>query len=134
MWLRLISEYSQTLSQVYEELFSAKARRQKKEITATIVDRIFQLVETWKLSIPEDFRPGLPVRPHRMGSLMTTSLAVQLHFFYYNIRVAVLRASAQSCSDDTEKITSYRQALVDCAKGIADLVHLVPLEPFVSTW
>lgn len=65
---------------------------------------------------------------------MTTSLGVHLHFSFHNFRIAILQAALQTCSDDTEKHLTYRQSLVDSVKGIADLVHLIPLEPFVSLW
>lgn len=133
-WLGLMSDYSQLLSRIYEELFSVKARRRPKESIQMTSDKLLEELESWKLSVPDLLRPGSSIRIHKLGNLVMTSLAVQLHFFYYNIHIAILRAALQTCPPNSEKYFTYEQALVDSAKGITDLVHLVPLEPFVSTW
>lgn len=133
-WLRLLSEYSKILSRTYENLFSVNARHLSKKSIHAASDRVFEELESWRLSIPEEFRPGLPMRTHKLGSPMTTFLAIQLHFYYYNVRIGALRVVMQTCSDDTERYLSYREALAETAEGIADLVHLIPLEAFVSPW
>lgn len=122
------------LSRTYDELFSAKARSKSKHSIQAASNQLFEELESWRLSIPADLRPGSPIRSHRCGNLLTTSLAVHLHFSFHNARIAILRAALQTCSEDTEKHLAYQQFLVDSAQGIAELVHLVPLEPFVSPW
>lgn len=84
--------------------------------------------------MPEDFRPGLPIRTHKLGNLVTSFLAVQLHLYYYNVRIAALRVALQTCSNETERYFEYRRSLTEAGEGIAGLVHLIPLEAFVSPW
>lgn len=97
-------------------------------------DVVFGELESWRLSVPEDFRPGLPIRTHKLGNLVTSFLAVQLHLYYYNVRIAALRVALQTCSNETERYFEYRRSLTEAGEGIAGLVHLIPLEAFVSPW
>ncbi|KAK2470063.1 hypothetical protein H9L39_18211 [Fusarium oxysporum f. sp. albedinis] len=83
-WLRFISGYAQMISGIYERLFSAKARSLSKECPQIEATRAFEELENWKNSAPEELRPGLPVRPHRLEKPQSVALAIQIHFWYHN--------------------------------------------------
>ncbi|KAI3572434.1 hypothetical protein IWW34DRAFT_891967 [Fusarium oxysporum f. sp. albedinis] len=131
-WLRFISGYAQMISGIYERLFSAKARSLSKECPQIEATRAFEELENWKNSAPEELRPGLPVRPHRLEKPQSVALAIQIHFWYHNVRIALSRVSISVSTRDHANSRCYKLTLTESASAIIDLVHLIHLEPFVS--
>ncbi|EXA30695.1 hypothetical protein FOVG_17960 [Fusarium oxysporum f. sp. pisi HDV247] len=131
-WLRFLSAYAQMISRIYERLFSVKARSLSKESRRTEAARAFEELEHWKNSAPEDFRPGLPVKAHRLGKPQAVALAIQIHFYYHNVRIALSRVSILASARDHENPMRYKLTLTESARAIIDLVHLIHHEPFVS--
>lgn len=122
------------ISRIYERLFSVKARSLPKESRRTEATRAFEELENWKNSAPEDFRPGQPIRSHRLGKPQAVALAVQIHFYYYNVRIALSRISMLALALDPENQMHYKLTLTESARAVIDLVHLIHLEPFVLPW
>ncbi|RKK21210.1 hypothetical protein BFJ67_g17402 [Fusarium oxysporum f. sp. cepae] len=133
-WLQVLSSYALMISRIYERLFSVKAKSLSKEIRRTEALRAFEELENWKDSIPESFRPGMPIRSHRLGKSQAVALSVQIRFCYHNIRIALSRVSISASTGDSENQMRYKLSLTDSARAIIEVVHLVHPEPFVLPW
>lgn len=121
-------------SDIYQRLFSVKARSSSQALRQREASRCLEELEAWRLSVPESFRPGLRLRSHRLGQPQAVYLAVQIHFSYYNVRIALARVCLLAWAQDSEEQTRYRLLLTDSARSITDLVHFIDLEPFVLPW
>jgi hypothetical protein len=122
------------ISRIYERLFSVRARSLPKETRQIEATRAFEELENWKSSAPEDVRPGLPIRSHRLGKPQTVALAVQIHFYYHNVRIALSRISIIALALNDEERMRYKLTLTESARAVIDLVHLIHLEPFIVSW
>ncbi|CZR44008.1 uncharacterized protein FPRO_13816 [Fusarium proliferatum ET1] len=133
-WLQCKSEHAQMASDIYRRLFSVKARSSSQDLRQREASRCLEELESWRLSIPESFRPGLRLRPHRFGQPQAIYLAVQVHFSYYNMRIALSRVCLLAWAQDSEEQKRYKLLLTESARSIIDLVHFIELEPFVLPW
>jgi hypothetical protein len=57
------------------------------------LDRIQQDLESWKDSVPIQFRPGSPLQSYRMSHPRVQELALRIHFAYYNLQICMSRVS-----------------------------------------
>ncbi|KAG4254691.1 hypothetical protein FPRO03_14174 [Fusarium proliferatum] len=130
-WLQVLSSYALMISRIYERLFSVKSKSLSKEIRRTEALCAFEELENWKDSIPESFRPGMPIRSHRLGKSHAVALAIQIRFCYHNVRIALSRVSISASTGDSENQMRYKLSLTDSARAIIEVVHLIHLEPFV---
>jgi hypothetical protein len=119
---------------IYQRLFSVKARSLCQESRQLEASRCLEELETWKLSVPENLRPGLRLRSHRLGQPQAVYLAVQIHFSYYNVRIALERVCILAWAQDLQEQMRYKLLLTESARSTIDLVHLIDLEPFVLPW
>ncbi|WKT51481.1 FAD/NAD(P)-binding domain superfamily [Fusarium oxysporum f. sp. vasinfectum] len=133
-WLQCKAKHAQMASDIYQRLFSVKARSSSQALRQREASRCLEELETWRLSVPESFRPGLRLRSHRLGQPQAVYLAVQIHFSYYNVRIALARVCLLAWVQDSEEQTRYKLLLTESARSIIDLVHFIDLEPFVLPW
>ncbi|EGU73128.1 hypothetical protein FOXB_16363 [Fusarium oxysporum f. sp. conglutinans Fo5176] len=133
-WLQCKAKHAQMASDIYQRLFSVKARSSSQALRQREASRSLEELETWRLSVPESFRPGLRLRSHRLGQPQAVYLAVQIHFSYYNVRIALARVCLLAWVQDSEEQTRYKLLLTESARSIIDLVHFIDLEPFVLPW
>ncbi|EXA34103.1 hypothetical protein FOVG_14956 [Fusarium oxysporum f. sp. pisi HDV247] len=133
-WLQCKAKHAQMASDIYQRLFSVKARSSSQALRQREASRCLEELETWRLSVPESFRPGLRLRSHRLGQPQAVYLAVQIHFSYYNVRIALARVCLLAWVQDSEEQTRYKLLLTESARSIIDMVHFIDLEPFVLPW
>ncbi|WJG37040.1 uncharacterized protein FOBCDRAFT_253746 [Fusarium oxysporum Fo47] len=133
-WLQCKAKHAQMASDIYQRLFSVKARSSSQALRRREASRCLEELEAWRLSVPESFRPGLRLRSHRLGQPQAVYLAVQIHFSYYNVRIALARVCLLAWAQDSEEQTRYTLLLTESARSITDLVHFIDLEPFVLPW
>ncbi|KAM5372391.1 hypothetical protein ACJA88_009140 [Fusarium oxysporum] len=133
-WLQCKAKHAQMASDIYQRLFSVKARSSSQSLRRREASRCLEELEAWRLSVPESFRPGLRLRSHRLGQPQAVYLAVQIHFSYYNVRIALARVCLLAWAQDSEEQTRYTLLLTESARSITDLVHFIDLEPFVLPW
>ncbi|EXK25803.1 hypothetical protein FOMG_17574 [Fusarium oxysporum f. sp. melonis 26406] len=133
-WLQCKSIHAQMASGIYQRLFSVKAKSLSQESRQMEASRCLEELETWRLSVPESLRPGPRLRSHRLGHPQAVYVAVQIHFSYYNVRIALARVCILAWAQDPEEQMRYKLILTESARSIIDLIHLIDLEPFVLPW
>jgi len=133
-WLRCWATYSKLLAQVYENLFSGKARSKSREDLQKYLDQSVEDLETWKFMIPNFLAPWISIRPHQFANAAGTLLALRIHFLYHNLRFALLRTQIVLSDKNVEKYASSRVSLAASARAVIDATQFIPLEPFTSPW
>ncbi|KAL5586772.1 hypothetical protein FOBRF1_016642 [Fusarium oxysporum] len=133
-WLQCKSRHALMASDIYQRLFSVKARSLSPELRQLEANRCLEELEAWRLSVPETFRPGIRFRSYQLGQPQAVYVAVQIHFSFYNIRIALARVCILAWIQDLEEQMRYKLLLTESARSIIDLIHLIDLEPFVLPW
>lgn len=135
-WLRIWASYCRILSRAYESLFSVSATLNSDETYRRELDEIHTLLDQWKSSIPEHYQPGTPIRGYCLGKPVVVLIALRIHLLYYNMLAALSRLSLYVCERDgnTEYQTQSKIRLMEAARSMLNLCHLITLEAHTPTW
>ncbi|PVH68346.1 hypothetical protein DL98DRAFT_662226 [Cadophora sp. DSE1049] len=133
-WLRTWASHCRIMTSAYDSLFSVSATLNSTEVYLEEIDHVYQRLNRWRDCIPEDFRPGLPIRPHKLGNRLLTSLALRIHLMYYNILVAISRLALHVEDKPSDRHSRSKITLMEAARSIIDATQFIVFEPFTSTW
>jgi hypothetical protein len=134
-WLRCWARYSRILSRAYETLFSTSATLYSEQEHFMNLDRIQHDLESWKDSVPIQFRPGSPLQSYRMGHPHLQELALRIHFAYYNLQICMSRVSLYIRSlGDSSRRSQSRSCLLRAARSIIESTPFITMEPFTPVW
>ena len=133
-WLSVTTQYANTVSSIYRNLFSARAEQATIEVRRAALLEAFANLEQWRLSTPEVIRPGTTIRPHRLKTEVLILIALNIHYLYHNTNIVLLRLSLVLWPDDSERQADCKMDLTKSARDVVDLTHLIPLAPYVNPW
>ncbi|KAG9242088.1 fungal-specific transcription factor domain-containing protein [Calycina marina] len=89
---RVMCEFATIESKVNKQLYSTKAAKQSAGELLSTIGELDTLLETWKDSIPLDFRPDHPIKASHTPLILHI---VVLHFAYFNCLTTIHRMSVQ---------------------------------------
>jgi hypothetical protein len=99
------------------------------------LDRIQHDLESWKDSVPIQFRPGSPLQSYRMSHPHLQELALRIHFAYYNLQICMSRVSLHIRSQgDSSRRSQSRSCLLRAARSIIESTPFITMEPFTPVW
>jgi hypothetical protein len=87
---RLMCTFAKIESKVYKQLYSVKASKQTDGELLNTIGELDKELETWKDSIPLDFRPEHEIKASHTPLILHV---VALHFGYYNCLTTIHRMS-----------------------------------------
>jgi len=88
-------------------------------------------LEAWKYSIPEDLRPGSPLRQHRMRRPHMQDLALRVHFSYYNLQICMSRLILHACANqNSHRGYESKKSLLLAARYVIESTPYIPMEPY----
>jgi hypothetical protein len=126
--MHLIS-ISRLSSLAYSRLFTATALRQLRSQLLYDIDSIRESLESWRSSIPENYRPGKPLRSRAIYRSSFLQAALQHHCWYHLLSIALARLEAHlTVSRDATRFTQARKMLMQHARGIVNLTHHIPID------
>ncbi|KIN05262.1 hypothetical protein OIDMADRAFT_157923 [Oidiodendron maius Zn] len=138
-WFYSVCRFSRLISKAYDALFSISATLLSTNSIKSTIDNSNHELECWRKAIPEDFRPGSPLR--HLCDLDKASIAITLrvHCHYYSVVIALTRLrlslpeAASSCpaTDDKEVLLNACRAIIELTKYI-DLATYTPIWILVS--
>lgn len=122
-------------SKAYERLFSVTTNLNSIAQYGIYIDSMKSDLEAWRVSIPDEFRPGSPT----IGTRMSEG-CLRLHFSYYNLAIALARAAlyvsrkaAKSEADDV-KVRAAENDLMESARAVARLTICIDIRPYTPLW
>lgn len=134
-WVRTWAIFFRIVSKAYDALFSLSANLLDDESIMMRIDDVNLELDNWKQSIPSQFRPGNPIQPHKLGSSVSITLAVKIHFYYYNMKIAISRLCLRrSGGGPSARESSSRRMLLTTARSIIETTHYIEVEPFTPGW
>jgi len=123
------------MSQAYETLFSVTATMNSREQYRAAIDTVREDLERWRISIPEEFRPGEPFRVQNLLNNCTMTAALKTYFSYYSMLIALSRlalhieADTPSPQQEDTKIT-----LMHSARMIIQFTRYIDTEAYTHIW
>ncbi|OAL43938.1 hypothetical protein IQ07DRAFT_649727 [Pyrenochaeta sp. DS3sAY3a] len=134
-WIKTWAIFSRLLSKAYDALFSLDATSRDDETSLHHIDSINIELDNWQKSIPRQLRPGNPIQPHKLGNTISITLAVKIHFYYYNTKIALARLCLRICRGvPSARDSSSKRDLLTAARSIIETIHYVEVEPFTPGW
>jgi hypothetical protein len=134
-WFLTMVRFGRLLSRTYEALFSVSATLSPP---GTCLERLAYFdaeLEKWRLSIPDEVRPG---EERDFGQLMArfcSSAALRLHYHYYSLVIALSRLKLHVTKDgQTNLLSESRGTLVQAARVVIQLTKYIVTEASTPIW
>lgn len=86
----LMIKFSRITGKIYAKLYSASAARQTDTELLTTIGNLDEELEEWRMSVPEEYRPGCELEPKHDGIMIPVLV---FHFSYYNALTTIHRMS-----------------------------------------
>ncbi|KAF5855708.1 hypothetical protein ETB97_008578 [Aspergillus alliaceus] len=126
-WFLSAIGFGRILSQAYTSLFSVSAAIQPTEAYHIAIKEIEARLERWRMAVPIDFRPGMPLQEQNVPASSSFSepslkmIVLQTSFSYYGLIIALARLKIhigrQSHSQQQE---TSKRLLMDTARAIVE--------------
>jgi hypothetical protein len=134
-WFSASSNFARILSKSYERLFSVSATLNSKESYKAEISDIKGALERWRSSIPEIFRPGKSFRMQAFSKTILITVALRVHFLYYNLLIAVTRLEIHIGMDESLSFQAANETLLmDTARSILELTGYIDVGPYMPLW
>ncbi|KAF6834433.1 fungal specific transcription factor [Colletotrichum plurivorum] len=130
-WFIAHIKIARITSIVYESLFSISASLRSAELFRSSLDRVHRLLEDWRQSIPEDVRPGDSAHFPLSASSSVRLAALQLHFRYYQLIIAVERIALYINRDNADAGQASKQRLMVTARAVVEMTKHIDIQPHV---
>ncbi|KAE8375731.1 fungal-specific transcription factor domain-containing protein [Aspergillus bertholletiae] len=128
-WFLSSIRFARIMSQAYEVLFSISATQNSTETYYATIDYIQERLEKWRLAVPEAFRPGKTCPPQTFIDPVSKMVALQTHYSYYSLTIALARLTLQIGSDDGVRQEGSRRSLMASARRIIELTQYIDKAP-----
>jgi hypothetical protein len=140
-WLQAMARFSRFLSKAYSSLFSISTTLVSPDTLHAAVDIYMDELEAWRMSIPEDFRPGAIFFPpqniaENNATSISISIALRLNFHYYSAVIALSRLylNLPRGKDSEQRSTDCENALLAAASRIVELTKYIDLASSTPVW
>ncbi|QKX53732.1 uncharacterized protein TRUGW13939_00812 [Talaromyces rugulosus] len=134
-WLRTICRFSRLISKAYTTLFSISATLLP---TASVRDTLIlfnRKLESWRLSVPEEFRPGTSLRCFNKPDNPSNMILLRLNYHYYCAVIALARLSSDlPPAEASYLLTERREMLLKACSTIIELTNQIDVAPCTPIW
>ncbi|RAQ57073.1 hypothetical protein COH20_009313 [Aspergillus flavus] len=128
-WFLSSIRFARITSQAYELLFSITATQSSTETYYTRIDHVHERLEKWRLTVPDGFRPGESCSPQTFTEPVSKMVALQTHYSYHSMVIALARLTLQIGSDDGVRQEDSRRSLMASARRIIELTQYIDKAP-----
>ncbi|KAH8590057.1 hypothetical protein B0O99DRAFT_599320 [Bisporella sp. PMI_857] len=133
-WFYSMVRFSRLISKAYETLFSISATLAPPDEIQAAID-IFKIeLEHWRISIPEQFRPGDSHVTKFLGS-SSIVVTIRVHYYYYSVVIALARLSLNLRLEESSRLViESKKALLNAAQVIVELTRYIDAEAYTPIW
>ncbi|KAL1961697.1 hypothetical protein VTN77DRAFT_1301 [Rasamsonia byssochlamydoides] len=135
-WFLAFARYARLVSRIYSNLFSVSSVGKTTGFYHACIQRLRDELETWRMSIPERYRPGEPLRARALPGALAVSIALHTHYLYLNALLTLLRISLHVGADGlgTAHQLETKKLLMKTACTILDLTKHIEVATYTSLW
>ncbi|RSL60732.1 hypothetical protein CEP54_006584 [Fusarium duplospermum] len=119
--MRLRAELARVQSDVYHQLLSTTARRSSQHELSMKAERLDQVLERWKATIPAIFQPRDEYHP---GRDVLPLPVIMLHLIFYDLKMKLHSVASASSLD----------GCMASARATITLMHCLPTQQFAALW
>ncbi|KAI9045442.1 Zn(II)2Cys6 transcription factor [Aspergillus affinis] len=123
-WFLLRVRFARITSQAYELLFSISASVNTVESYYSAIDYIQDRLERWKMTLPEDFRPGAH-KSYTFSDPAFRMILLQTHYLYYSLVIALARLVIQVSPEKGQRREDSKIKLMESARHIIELTQYI---------
>lgn len=121
---------------MYDGLFTVSSANQPTALFNETVQNLLSELEAWRLSAPERFRAGEPLKPRLLREPLAQTVALMTHYLYLN---ALLTLSWTLLHFGAVKLGAAQQfqmkrELMRTARSVLELTKFVDVAPSTPIW
>ncbi|KIW29434.1 hypothetical protein, variant [Cladophialophora immunda] len=138
-WFLASARHARLLSRAYSSLFSIGVTGNSWEYFGATIDQLYSKLEDWRLSIPEEIRPGTAFWEQSLPGPLMPQVALWTHYLYHSLLLALARATLHLGSrtaegTDLNRLVRSKQEIMKASRAILELTRLVEVEPYTPVW
>lgn len=92
------------------------------------IDRIRGLLEEWRTTVPEQFRPHDAHRASIFRDLKSRNVAIQTNYYYYHLVIALERLTIHLDREGNRQ--DSRRQLMNAARAVIELTKYIDVEAY----
>lgn len=134
-WFYVTCQLCRLMSRTYESFFSISAISMTPKLIHESIEHLLADLEQWRVSIPDDFRPGKMLIASKFSDRTWLSSTLRLHFQYHSLVIALSRLTLSLNLGESSRATmESRRALLNAARMIVDLTRYIEVEAYTPIW
>ncbi|KAJ4116122.1 hypothetical protein NW768_011094 [Fusarium equiseti] len=135
-WVLMMTQHCRLLSRAMMLLFSPGICENGPDYFLSTIRQLEQDLEQWRMSIPEDLRPGPSYQPTLYRRPVKGPIAIWVNYLYYSFKLILLRSRLQINKDPENDVVkgSYREQLIGISRAILDITTYIDVEPSTPLW
>ncbi|KAJ0423526.1 fungal-specific transcription factor domain-containing protein [Aspergillus carlsbadensis] len=130
-WFMAYIRIGRISSIVCSSLFSTSAQLSSPDRRRSSIDHIWGMLDGWRQTIPPAFRPGDSAQFPSGSPWVVRLAALQLHYSYYHVVIALDRLSLYLNREDGDKARESKARLMRTARTIIELTRFIEIQPHV---
>lgn len=142
-WFLTYARHSRLLSRTLTSLFSPGVTGNPSGYYLDTINQLNAELETWRLSIPANSRPGQASRAHKLHEMIqgdpTRQVILWTHYLYSGVRIMIARATLQLDASVHQLVPPSQQAeckklIMEESRLILELTKYIDAEPWTPLW
>ncbi|OAG37332.1 hypothetical protein AYO21_08409 [Fonsecaea monophora] len=133
-WFLSSVRFGRLLSKAQTKLFSVSATMKSKNEYWQDLQGINDDLETWRMSVPSNFRPRESFTRARFGSLASVVVALRTHLVYHNMVMVLCRLRLKVAETTSSAYLSQcRENFMSSARQVIELTAHLEVEPYTPS-
>ncbi|ETS87908.1 hypothetical protein PFICI_01736 [Pestalotiopsis fici W106-1] len=138
-WFLACARYARLLSRAMSNLFSVSVLGNPKTYYLATIEQLTRELETWRLSLPPDIRPGERFWQNASKGNLLVAPAIWVACLYNSFRLSLNRATLYLAADAPEVVSKAQQAestkaLMETSRSTLELTTFIDVEPYTPLW
>ncbi|KAH6893264.1 hypothetical protein B0T10DRAFT_537020 [Thelonectria olida] len=138
-WFLTFARLSRILSRALTSLFSPGVSNKDMPYYAVTIDHLSADLEQWRLSLPEDKRPGPLANQYVFRKPVSGAAVLWTHYLYYGFRLILAKTYLQLTtgagdSSIIENRVKSKEAMMSVTRSILELTPFIDVEPSTPLW
>ncbi|KAL7626533.1 hypothetical protein AAE478_003305 [Parahypoxylon ruwenzoriense] len=138
-WFLTSARYARLLSKAMSSLFSIAGTDDPKTYYLAIIDQCEAELEQWRMSIPDNIRPGEPYRTHAIQGTILRPTALRIHLFYNSFKLSLCRATLHLAANTSNVVSQTRQidstrVMMETSRSVLESTAFIDVEPNTPLW
>jgi hypothetical protein len=138
-WFLNFARLSRILSRALTSLFSPGVSNKDMPYYCVTIDQLSADLEQWRLSLPEDKRPGPNSNQYVFRKPVAGAAVLWTHYLYYGFRLILAKTYLQlttgtADSSIIENRVKSKAAMMSVTRSILELTPFIDVEPSTPLW